>query len=148
MEKADNTTDSEAAGDAEKKLRRVESSEVGVETGTEAMEPDHDIAELTRDMFTKMTAYIRGDLAATAEDYKLLEDMNRLTSKKYEDMKQMAVAIERDMKNLDEKYKNLEPYLAQVDQIEESVLSLEQAALRLDAYARRLEAKFKHLEKR
>ncbi|XP_033644395.1 biogenesis of lysosome-related organelles complex 1 subunit 2-like isoform X1 [Asterias rubens] len=147
MEKQSNAIADSSTGD-EMNLTRADSSGIGVETGTEATEPDHDIAELTRDMFNKMTAYIRGDLATTAEDYKLLEDMNRITSKKYEDMKQTACEISSAMKTLDEKYKNLEPYLAQVDQIEESVLSLEHAALRLDAYARRLEAKFKHLEKR
>ena len=42
----------------------LENLEMGVETGTEAVEPDHDITELTRDMFDKMTAYIRGDLAS------------------------------------------------------------------------------------
>ena len=42
---------------------------------------------------------------ATAEDYRLLEDMNRLTSKKYEDMKHVASEIASAMKNLDEKCK-------------------------------------------
>lgn len=44
--------------------------------------------------------------------------------------------------------KSLEPYLSQIDQIEDSVLKLEQAAFKLDAYAKRLEAKYKSLEKR
>ena len=33
---------------------------------------------------------------------------------------------------------NLQPYLDQIDQIEESVSSLEQAAYKLDAYSKRL----------
>jgi len=44
--------------------------------------------------------------------------------------------------------KSLEPYLSQIDQIEDSVSKLEQAAFKLDAYAKRLEAKYKSLEKR
>lgn len=36
------------------------------------------------------------------------------------------------------KDKNLEPYLEQIDKVEESVASLEQAAYRLDAYSKRL----------
>lgn len=43
--------------------------------------------------------------------------------------------------------KSLQPYLEQIDQIEDSVAKLEQAAYKLDAYSKRLEAKFKHLEK-
>lgn len=34
--------------------------------------------------------------------------------------------------------KGLEPYLEQIDKVEESVASLEQAAYRLDAYSKRL----------
>lgn len=44
--------------------------------------------------------------------------------------------------------KSLEPYLFQIDQIEDSVSKLEQAAFKLDAYAKRLETKYKSLEKR
>lgn len=43
---------------------------------------------------------------------------------------------------------SLQPYLDQIDQIEDSVIKLEQAAYKLDAYSKRLEAKFKALEKR
>ncbi|XP_071829039.1 biogenesis of lysosome-related organelles complex 1 subunit 2-like [Apostichopus japonicus] len=107
-----------------------------------------DIEALTRDMFTKLTDYVRGDLASTAEDYKLLEQMNKVTTKKYTDMKQMAIDLENGMKELNEKYSSLQQYLDQIDQIEENTANLEQAALRLDAYSKRLEAKFKQLEKR
>ncbi len=41
----------------------------------------------------------------TAEDYKLLETMNRATVHKYVEMKQIAVNINRSMKDLDEKCK-------------------------------------------
>lgn len=44
--------------------------------------------------------------------------------------------------------KNLQPYLEQIDQIEDSVTKLEQAAYKLDAYSKRLEARLKNLEKR
>ena len=107
-----------------------------------------DVAELTRDMFSKMTEYLRGDLASTAEDYKLLEQMNKLTTEKYGEMKQMGLDIGRSMKDLNDKYRNIQPYLDQIDQVEESVANLEQAALRLEAYSKRLEAKFKQLEKK
>ncbi|XP_059802438.1 biogenesis of lysosome-related organelles complex 1 subunit 2 [Hypanus sabinus] len=121
----------------------------GVETAEEATEPSEpDINELCKDMFTKMSVYLQGELTATCEDYKLLENMNKLTSLKYLEMKEIAVNINRNLKDLNQKYANLQPYLDQINQIEEQVAALEQAAYRLDAYSKKLEAKFKKLEKR
>ncbi|XP_074648498.1 biogenesis of lysosome-related organelles complex 1 subunit 2-like isoform X2 [Tubulanus polymorphus] len=107
-----------------------------------------DLKILCRDAFEKAAEYMRGDLAATAEDYKLLEQMNRITIGKYAEMKQIAGNINHGMTDINEKYRNLQPYLDQIDQIEESVSNLEQATYRLDNYSKRLEAKFKQLEKR
>ncbi|XP_073858554.1 biogenesis of lysosome-related organelles complex 1 subunit 2 isoform X3 [Macaca fascicularis] len=42
----------------------------------------------------------------------------------------------------------LQPYLDQINVIEEQVAALEQAAYKLDAYSKKLEAKYKKLEKR
>ncbi|XP_070544511.1 biogenesis of lysosome-related organelles complex-1 subunit 2-like [Ptychodera flava] len=112
----------------------------------DASKPDAN--KLCQDMFMKLEEYLKGDLAATAEDYKLLEKMNRLTIHKYSEMKQMTSSIATSMQTLNEKYKSLQPYLDQIDQVEESVANLEQAAYRLDAYSKRLETKFKQLEKR
>ncbi|XP_069609534.1 biogenesis of lysosome-related organelles complex 1 subunit 2 isoform X2 [Ranitomeya imitator] len=85
---------------------------------------------------------------ATSEDYKLLENMNKLTCLKYMEMKDIAGNISRNLKDLNKKYSSLQPYLEQINQIEEQVASLENAAYKLDAYSKRLEAKFKKLEKR
>ena len=72
----------------------------------------------------------------------------RLTATKYSDMKQITGNISKGMRQLNEKYGELQPYLDQIDQIEESVARLEQAAFKLDAYSKRLEAKFKALERK
>ncbi|XP_064626710.1 biogenesis of lysosome-related organelles complex 1 subunit 2-like [Lineus longissimus] len=120
-----------------------------VDTAVEVKEPPPpDVAELCRDAFEKTVDYLKGDLAATAEDYKLLEQMNRITIGKYTEMKQIASNVSHSMNDINEKYRSLQPYLDQIDQVEESVASLEQAAYRLDAYSKRLETKFKQLEKR
>eukprot|EP00062_Callorhinchus_milii_P001531 gi/632936747/ref/XP_007895938.1/ PREDICTED: biogenesis of lysosome-related organelles complex 1 subunit 2 isoform X1 [Callorhinchus milii] len=125
------------------------SDDAGVETAEEATEPSEpDVNELCKDMFTKMAVYLQGELTATCEDYKLLENMNKLTSLKYLEMKDIAVNISRNLKDLNHEYASLQPYLDQINQIEERVAALEQAAYRLDAYSKRLEAKFKKLEKR
>ncbi|XP_027450081.1 biogenesis of lysosome-related organelles complex 1 subunit 2 [Zalophus californianus] len=123
--------------------------DAAVETAEEAKEPaEADITELCRDMFSKMAAYLTGELTATSEDYKLLENMNKLTSLKYLEMKDIAINISRNLKDLNQKYAGLQPYLDQISVIEEQVAALEQAAYKLDAYSKKLEAKYKKLEKR
>lgn len=74
--------------------------------------------------------------------------MNKLTSLKYLEMKDIAINISRNLKDLNQKYAGLQPYLDQINVIEEQVAALEQAAYKLDAYSKKLEAKYKKLEKR
>ncbi|XP_074492092.1 biogenesis of lysosome-related organelles complex 1 subunit 2 [Sebastes fasciatus] len=124
-------------------------SDGGVETAEEAVEPaEPDINELCTDMFEKMAIFLQGELTGTCEDYCLLENMNKLTSLKYMEMKDISINISRNLQDLNNKYASLQPYLDQINQIEEQVSSLEQAAYKLDAYSKKLEARFKKLEKR
>lgn len=124
-------------------------SDGGVETAEEAVEPaEPDINELCTDMFEKMAIFLQGELTGTCEDYRLLENMNKLTSLKYMEMKDISINISRNLQDLNNKYASLQPYLDQINQIEEQVSSLEQAAYKLDAYSKKLEARFKKLEKR
>ncbi|XP_076873161.1 biogenesis of lysosome-related organelles complex 1 subunit 2 isoform X3 [Brachyhypopomus gauderio] len=111
-----------------------------VETAEEATEPAQpDINELCRDMFDKMAVFLQGELTATCEDYKLLENMNKLTSLKYMEMKDISINISRNLQDLNQKYASLQPYLDQISQIEEQVTALEQAAYKLDTYSKKLE---------
>ncbi|XP_021253870.1 biogenesis of lysosome-related organelles complex 1 subunit 2 isoform X1 [Numida meleagris] len=129
--------------------REGQAEDPAVETAEEAKEPaEADINELCQDMFSKMATYLTGELTATSEDYKLLENMNKLTSLKYLEMKDIAINISRNLKDLNQKYAALQPYLEQINLIEEQVAALEQAAYKLDAYSKKLEAKYKKLEKR
>uniref|UniRef100_A0A3B5ABW0 Biogenesis of lysosomal organelles complex 1 subunit 2 n=1 Tax=Stegastes partitus TaxID=144197 RepID=A0A3B5ABW0_9TELE len=111
----------------------------GVETAEEAVEPaEPDINELCTDMFEKMAVFLQGELTATCEDYRLLENMNKLTSLKYMEMKDISINISRNLQDLNNKYASLQPYLDQINQIEEQVSALEQAAYKLDAYSKKL----------
>merc|ERR1719270_2739131 len=96
-------------------------------------------------MFTSTSDWVTGELEATTEEYRLLEQMNKLTLTKYSDMSQIT---ENVTKSEGSQYTDLLPYLEQIDQIDASVERLEQAAYKLDAYSKRLEQKFKMLEKR
>ncbi|XP_062857378.1 biogenesis of lysosome-related organelles complex 1 subunit 2 [Trichomycterus rosablanca] len=129
--------------------RPTNNNDGGVETAEEATEPaEPDINELCKDMFEKMAVFLQGELTATCEDYKLLENMNKLTSLKYMEMKDISINISRNLQDLNQKYASLQPYLDQINQIEEQVTALEQAAYKMDTYSKKLEAKFKKLEKR
>lgn len=63
-------------------------------------------------------------------------------------MQQITGNIAKGVNQLNFKYQELQPYLDQIDQIDESVERLYQAAIKLETYSRRLETKFKELEKR
>ncbi|XP_027692454.1 biogenesis of lysosome-related organelles complex 1 subunit 2-like [Vombatus ursinus] len=120
-----------------------------VETAKEATEPTKvDVTGLCQDMFSKMATYLTGKLTATSEDYKLLENMNKLTSLKYPEMKDTAVNISRNLKDSNQKSAALQPYLDQITLTEEQVAALQQAAYKLDAYSKKLEAKYKKLGRR
>ena len=54
-------------------------------------------------MFSKMATYLTAELTATSEGYKLLENMNKLTSLKFLVMKDIAINISRDLKELNQK---------------------------------------------
>lgn len=94
--------------------------------------------------------------------------MNKLTSLKYMEMKDISINISRNLQDLNNKCEtlpppcllflngsclvcvtaacllllfldaSLQPYLDQINQIEDQVSSLEQAAYKLDAYSKKL----------
>lgn len=51
-------------------------------------------------MFNKTADYLYGELTATLEDYRLLENMNNATITKYSDMKHIASNIAKNMNDL------------------------------------------------
>ncbi|XP_027729947.1 biogenesis of lysosome-related organelles complex 1 subunit 2-like [Vombatus ursinus] len=118
------------------------------EMAKEATEsPEAVIIGLCQDVFSKMAMYLTGELIATSEEYKFLENMNKLTSLKYLEMEDIAVNISRNLKDLNQKYAALQPYVDQITFIKEQVAALEQAAYKLDGYSKKLEGKYKKLER-
>ncbi|XP_026464188.1 biogenesis of lysosome-related organelles complex 1 subunit 2-like [Ctenocephalides felis] len=141
----ENENESEGVTDSPKKGPTLSTST----SSFEALDPhDTNLSRLATIMFQKTADYLYGELTATHEDYKLLEQMNTVTLSKYADMKQITTNVGKSIADLDEKYLSLLPCLEQINEIEECVNKLEQAAYKLDAYSKRLETKFKNLEKR
>nr|CAG4636675.1 EOG090X0J9J [Eubosmina coregoni]SVE70186.1 EOG090X0J9J [Eubosmina coregoni] len=118
-------------------------------TSTSSYEPlethDPHLNKLAVTMFEKVSNYLQAELTSSESEYQLLEQMNKATTAKYQDMRLIAANVGKGIVELNEKFKSLQGYLDQIDQIEENISKLESAAYKLDAYTVRLENKFKSL---
>ncbi|XP_076819639.1 biogenesis of lysosome-related organelles complex 1 subunit 2-like [Clavelina lepadiformis] len=112
-----------------------------------AAEANSTLNSLCEDMFTKLALYLNGEADATIEDYELLKQMNVATASKYEVMLKIAKNVGDNLHEVNQKFSDLQPYLDQIDQIEESVLALEQAAYKLDIYSKKLEERLKQADR-
>lgn len=106
------------------------------------------ISRLADDLLKKTGSYVRSELEVSLADYKLLEDMNGATAKKYSDLKLLSHRVSQSMEDLDSNFSRLSPYLEKIDGLEAKVARLEEVAYSLDAYSKRLETKFRTLENR
>merc|ERR1711981_84869 len=83
----------------------------------EALDPhDPQLNHLASVMFSKTSDWIAGELESTTEEYRLLEQMNKVTLTKYSDMHQITENVSRGVVELNSKYAALQPYLEQIDQ--------------------------------
>ena len=76
----------------------------------------------------------------------LLQAMNITAADKYSEMAGYAAGLVAFADQLNGKYEELVPQLAQIDAMEAQVGELENAVAQLDSYSRRLEAKFQSLD--
>lgn len=107
------------------------------------------LPKLTQDMIQSTGDYIKSEVDLCVADYKTLESMNKLVKEKYLNYTTLAEAISNEMVDLNTSFDKLQPFLAQIDEIEKCLGVLEQSASKLDAYSKRLEAKYKQIaEKR
>ena len=97
-------------------------------------------------MLSKITNYVAGEAELSTEDYRLLQAMNITAADKYGEMAGYAAGLVAFAEQLNDKYKDLAPQLAQIDEMDAQVGELESAVAQLDSYSRRLEAKFMSLE--
>eukprot|EP00026_Physarum_polycephalum_P019736 Phypoly_transcript_21895.p1 GENE.Phypoly_transcript_21895~~Phypoly_transcript_21895.p1 ORF type:complete len:147 (+),score=37.34 Phypoly_transcript_21895:132-572(+) len=105
------------------------------------------VEQLTHVMFENIANYLKGELTATTNDYKLLASMNAVASSKYSEMSEVARGLTSFMKDLQQKYQDFQPYLDKIEEIDTSVTELEKTVVLLDEYSKRLEWKFKNLDK-
>ncbi|TMS38788.1 hypothetical protein L596_005432 [Steinernema carpocapsae] len=105
-----------------------------------------EMKRLSATMHEKVSAYIQGQIEGTIDDYKLLEDMNKTSAQRYADMKQVTKRVSDKIQELNKKYEGIQPYLDQIDEIDQATKRLEEATAVLDSYVAGLETRFRSLQ--
>ncbi|KAM9989272.1 hypothetical protein ACTFIY_005304 [Dictyostelium cf. discoideum] len=106
-----------------------------------------DLQNSTKEMFTKVSSYIKSELATTVSDYNLLIQMNNITSSKYQDMTNVTKGLSVFMGDLKIKYEEFQPYFDKINELDKNVTDLEKTVQLLDEYTKRLEQKVKNIDK-
>ncbi|XP_074046288.1 biogenesis of lysosome-related organelles complex 1 subunit 2-like [Macrotis lagotis] len=84
-------------------------------------------------MFYKRSMKLMGQLTTTSEDYKVLENMSKLISLEYLEIKDIVINISKNIKDLNQIFAAHQPNLNQITFTEEQVAAHEQATYRLNA---------------
>ncbi|KAG0213190.1 biogenesis of lysosome- organelles complex 1 subunit 2 [Mortierella sp. GBA43] len=105
------------------------------------------VARSSQDMFRKIAEYVRSEMLATSEDYKLLENMNNMTKERYVELAGVAQELMLEVGKLRTTYSDFEPYLARIDEISEQADVISNIADELDEYTKSLEARLMRITK-
>ncbi|GMT24045.1 hypothetical protein PFISCL1PPCAC_15342, partial [Pristionchus fissidentatus] len=108
--------------------------------------PTHEIAKLADEAQDRLSALLHAQISSTVEEYKLIEEMNKVTAKRYEDMKIVAEGVGEKLKKLDISYDAIRPYLRQVHELDEGTKRLEDALTKMENYVTNLEQKLSNLK--
>ncbi|KAG0338869.1 hypothetical protein BG000_003263 [Podila horticola] len=126
------------------------------------------VAKTSQEMFRKISDYVKSEMLATGEDYKLLENMNIVTKERYGEMAIMAQELMQEVGKLRTTCKtpvldsfdfhgpasffsqlamynvlsyldsDFEPYLARIDEISQQADIISNVASELDEYTKAL----------
>lgn len=102
-------------------------------------------AQLSADMFEKITAYVINQLTDSTEDYVLLKKLNLAAVDKYDTMTTNARRLVDIAQNTAERKRQLQPSLDDIDKLCSNVDRLGEVVDGLDEYTKRLEAQFNKL---
>ena len=92
-----------------------------------------------------MRDYSRLQIEATLDEYKLLEELNRVAAARYSQVADTVDSLAGFAEAAAEQRRSLEPLLSEIDSIDAVVTSLEGAAELLDTHVSRIEAKAREL---
>ena len=84
---------------------REEEEEESMDVSSESLKRHEELKEMTETMFTKLSAYLMGELMSNSEDYRLLEQMNNAAMGKYHEMADTSNNLVNFMVDLQNKCK-------------------------------------------
>ncbi|KAK3809448.1 MAG: biogenesis of lysosome-related organelles complex-1 subunit 2-domain-containing protein [Benniella sp.] len=105
------------------------------------------VTRASQEMFRKIAEYVRSEMLAMGEDYKLLENMNNMTRERYGELAVVAQELMQEVGKLRTTYTDFEPYLARIDEISEQAEVISNIANELDEYTKSLETRLKRIMK-
>ncbi|KAH7046213.1 biogenesis of lysosome-related organelles complex-1 subunit 2-domain-containing protein [Linnemannia elongata] len=105
------------------------------------------VSRACQEMFRKVADYIRAEMLATGEDYKLLENMNIVTKDRYSELAGVAQELMQEVGKLRTTYSDFEPYLERIDEISQQAETISNIAAELDEYTKSLELRLKRISK-
>ena len=97
------------------------SSEDGAAATAPSGQQQQELHAATSEMLAKMSKYVEGEAELSTEDYRLLQAMNITAADKYSEMAGYAAGLVAFAEQLDGKYRELAPQLAQIDAMESQV---------------------------
>jgi len=98
---------------------------------------------LSYQIFLQDKHYIKSEVDCCIADYQVLEQINKIITKKYKTLSSHSTNIDNEMSKLSEGYANLLPLLIQIDHVERMIGELEISPHKLEQYSKRLESKYK-----
>lgn len=76
-------------------------------TSTSSYEPlethDPNLNRLAITMFDKVSEYLKSEMSSSESEYRLLEEMNKVTTAKYQDLTKIAANVGKGVVELNEK---------------------------------------------
>ncbi|KAF9431312.1 biogenesis of lysosome- organelles complex 1 subunit 2 [Podila epigama] len=106
------------------------------------------VAKTSQEMFRKISEYVKSDMLAIGEDYRLLENMNIATKERYGELAVMAQELMQEVGKLRTTYSDFEPYLERIEEISQQADIISNVASELDEYTKALEVRLKRVSKK
>ncbi|KAJ0988253.1 hypothetical protein J5N97_006609 [Dioscorea zingiberensis] len=100
-----------------------------------------ELAESLAQLFTSVSAMVKGELEGTNNQLKLLEKLNQRVTDEYKSFGDVASGLSVFVEQLSAKNRSFDEYLQQIDAIEQQVKEFEAVISMLDKYVDLLEKK-------
>ena len=94
----------------------------------------------TQRVFSGIAELAGGELRATAEEFQLLENVNRVAAARYAEIADTVGSLEGVMQEIVDQHASLATHVAEIEAVDKSVRGLEDTVAALDAYTAKLAA--------